>query len=116
MEIPTLQQTIMSTLLAAVITIIVAGGLLYIAHRLGYFHKAMLMIGGLCVVMLGMILTGEAPISPRSHEIIAQMVKETPALNDRVYTDISNRLYISMNDKERLLHYWDQKTELGRME
>lgn len=94
--------------------VLIATGFHWNKH--GHFHKAMLTLGGLCVVMLGMILTGEAPISPRSHEIIAQMVKETSALNDRVYKDISNRLYISMNDKEQLFHYWDQKFESGRLE
>jgi hypothetical protein len=77
--------------------------------------KHFLLIGISSVALLYgiLIITGVAPIAPRSHEIIHEAVAENPTLNTLYYRHLSNEIYISINESDRLFDQWLTMTKLG---
>jgi len=107
MEFTTFGEDILSFLPDVLISLLVLCVILYIAYRLKYYHEVMLGLCGIAVIGLVMLFTGTFPISPKSHDVIAKMVKEDRDLYNSIYKKVNDGLYISMNDQELLFSSWE---------
>lgn len=67
---------------------------------------AILTAAFISLVSLAMIISGTAPIAPKSHSILADMVKENDKLNTLYYQQLSSQIYISHNEYEILIAHW----------